>query len=85
MFSRKLQLADGPCLVSERKNEGLLYTVLALGIIAGAALSTYLWRRRARNLELQSTPPERVEEMISDIDRKLADLERAFDDLKANR
>lgn len=64
----------------------LLYSGIATGVLLGAALSTYLWRRRVRALNLlKLSPLERAEEMIANCERKLASIEQSFEELKADR
>jgi hypothetical protein len=67
---------------SERGNN-LLYGAVALGVVAGAAISAYWWKQRARasNL-LNATPFERAEDLISSCENKIADIERAIEELK---
>ena len=68
------------------KGTPLLYGGVALGVVAGAAISTYLWRQRVRALNLlQTSPLERAEQIISNCEDKLASIERAIDDLKIAR
>ncbi|MDQ3812906.1 MAG: hypothetical protein M3347_03030 [Armatimonadota bacterium] len=64
----------------------VLYGGLALGVVAGAALSTYLWWKRTRALNLLNmTPLERVEQLISSCESKLESIEHTFAELKAAR
>ena len=64
----------------------LLYGSVALGVLAGAALSTYLWRQRMRALNLLHTSPiERAEQLITSCESKLEAIERSVQDLKAAR
>jgi len=68
------------------RNQALLYSSVALGVLAGAAISTYLWRQRVQALELlNASPLERAEELIASCESKLEDIERAFEDMKAGR
>lgn len=70
----------------EDRKEALLYGGVALGLIAGAAIATYLWRRRATDLhELASSPLERAEQLIESCESKLESIEQAIADLKASR
>ena len=63
-----------------------LYGGIAAGVLLGAALSTYLWRRRVRALNLLNLPPlERAEQMLANIERNLASIEQSFEELKAER
>ena len=87
MMGRKLQTAGGP-LTSMGTDDGrghtLLYSGVALGLVAGAAISAYLWKQRAHALNLlHATPLERAEELIASCEHKIEDIERALEDLKA--
>ncbi len=62
----------------------LLYGGVALGVIAGAALSTYVWRARVR-AALEASPGERADKIIESCERKLERIEqlmREFGDKK---
>jgi hypothetical protein len=62
----------------------LLYGGVAIGVLAGAAISTYLWRQRVRALNLLNlTPLERAEQLIASCESKLETIESAFAELKA--
>ncbi len=68
----------------------LLYGGIAAGVLLGAALSTYLWRRRVRALNLLNLSPlERAEQMIANCERKLESIEQSFEqsfeNLKSDR
>ena len=64
----------------------LLYGSVALGVLAGAALSTYLWRQRVRALDLLHTSPiERAEQLITSCESKLEAIERSMKELKSAR
>jgi hypothetical protein len=68
------------------RNEALLYSGLALGLIAGAALATYLWKQRADGLALLNTSPlERAEQLIESCENKLESIEQAITDLRAKK
>ncbi len=99
MALTKLQTAGGPeftasacpdvreaeaCFTgAAAKGKALLYSGVLVGLVAGAAFSTYLWRQRVRALDLlNATPLERAEALISSCESKLEDIERAFEDLK---
>lgn len=70
---------------SENK-EAILYGGIALGVVAGAAITTYLWRQRTRALEMLNVSPlERAEQIIASCEDKLESIERAVSDLKAAR
>lgn len=64
----------------------LLYGGVALGLLAGAAISTYLWRQRVRALDLLNLSPlEKAEQLIASCEGKLESIERAVAELKAAR
>jgi len=64
----------------------LLYGGVALGVLAGAALSTYLWRQRIRALNLLHTSPiDRAEQLITSCESKLEAIERSVKELKSAR
>ena len=74
-------------LVQENKNrESLLVGGVALGVVAGAAIATYLWRQKVRAIEiLNISPLERAEQLISSCEDKLDSIDRAVSELKAAR
>jgi hypothetical protein len=64
----------------------ILYSGLAIGIVAGIALSTYFWRQHVRALNLLKAPPlDRAEELIASCERKLEDIERTLADMQGVR
>jgi hypothetical protein len=68
------------------KGKPLLYGGVALGLLAGAALSTYLWRQRVRALNLlHASPLERAEQIIASCENRLESIEHAIDDLRNAR
>ena len=65
-------------------NEMLLYGGVALGLLAGVAVSTYVWRARVREA-LNSSPGERADKIIESCEKKLERIEqlmREFSDKK---
>jgi len=61
----------------------LIYGGVALGVVAGAALS-YLWRQRTRaQILLNLSPLERAEQLIASCESKLESIENAFAELNA--
>jgi hypothetical protein len=67
-------------------SSALLYGGIAAGVLVGAALSTYLWRRRVRALNLLNLSPlERAEQMLANCERKLESIEQSFESLKSDR
>lgn len=73
-FKRKTQFAG----LGEARHETLLYSGVALGLLAGAALSTYVWRQRVKAAALLNlTPLERAEKLIEACEAKLDSIERS--------
>jgi hypothetical protein len=66
----------------QEENKALLYGGIALGVLAGAALSTYVWMQRSRASNLHHTPIDRAEALISSCESKIADIEQAIEELK---
>ena len=60
---------------NEPANEILIYGGVALGVLAGAAVSTYVWRSRVREA-LSDSPDERAEKIIESCEKKLERIER---------
>lgn len=60
---------------SEPANEILIYGGVALGVLAGAAVSTYMWRSRMREA-LDASPDERAERIIESCEKKLERIEK---------
>jgi hypothetical protein len=72
--------------MKNQNKETILYSGIALGVVAGAAIATYLWRQRARTIEMLNIPPlERAEQIIASCEDKLEAIERAVSELKAAR
>lgn len=67
--------------MSNQNREKILYGGIALGVVVGVAVSTYLWRRRSQALNL--SPLEKAEQIIASCEKKLDSIERAVTDLKA--
>lgn len=63
------------------RNEVLLYGGVALGLLAGAAISTYIWRQRVQGA-LNASPLERADKMIDACERKLERIEKLMQDLQ---
>ena len=67
----------------QERNGTLLYGSVALGVLAGVAISAYWWRRHTHALNLlQASPFDRVEELITSCEKKIEDIERAIEELK---
>jgi len=73
--------------VSSNKNrESFLVGGVALGVVAGAALATYLWRKKMQAIEILNVSPlERAEQLIASCEDKLDSIDRAVSELKAAR
>ena len=54
---------------NEPTNEILIYGGVALGVLAGAAVSTYMWRSRMREA-MNASPDERAEKIIESCEEK---------------
>ncbi len=69
-----------------KTRDSLLLGGVALGVVAGAAVATYLWWQKVRAIEILSVSPlERAEQLISSCEDKLDSIERAVSELKAAR
>ena len=55
-------------------NEILVYGI-ALGLLAGAAVSTYVWRSRVREA-LEASPDERADKIVEACEKKLERIEK---------
>ena len=62
----------------------LLYGGVALGVLAGAALSTYMWRLRVREA-LQASPDQRAEKIIESCEKKLERIERLMNEFSEGK
>ena len=56
-------------------NDLLIYGGVALGVLAGAAVSTYVWRARVREA-LNASPGERADKIIESCEKKLERIEQ---------
>ena len=61
------------------------YGGVAAGVVATALVSTILWRRRVRALDLQPSPLERAEQLIESCETKLDSIEKAVAELKDSK
>ena len=69
-----------------KQRDSILIGGVALGVVAGAAVATYLWRQKVRAFEILSVSPlERAEQLISSCEDKLDSIDRAVSELKAAR
>lgn len=71
--------------VSERA-EYLIYGGVALGLLAGTALSTYIWRQRVKTLSAANMPPlEKAEQLIAACEKKLDSIEKSMKELQEEK
>lgn len=71
---------------NNKQRDSLLIGGVALGVVAGAAIATYLWRQKVRAIEILSISPlERAEQLISSCEDKLDSIDRAVSELKSTR
>jgi hypothetical protein len=64
----------------------VVYSSLALGLLAGVALSTYLWRRKLLKEREANIPPlERAEQLIASCEAKLDGIERSMRELQEEK
>lgn len=69
-----------------KTRDSFLIGGVALGVVAGAAVATYLWRQKMRALDILSVSPlERAEQLIASCEDKLDSIDRAVSELKAAR
>ncbi len=61
-----------------------VFGAVALGVAAGVVASAMWWRNRVREEILQSTPLERVEDLIASCESKIEDIERSIENLKGS-
>ena len=71
-------------LVFDTRDRGdvWLYGGVALGVLAGAAISTYIWQRRVR-AALEKSPLDKADKMIESCERKLEHIEKMMRDLQS--
>lgn len=68
---------------SEVRPAALVYGGVALGLLAGAAIATWVWRQRVFASDLLNVSPlERAEQLIASCESKLESIETSFADLK---
>ena len=64
-------------------SEVLVYGGVALGLFAGAAISTYVWRQRVKAAAmLNLSPLERAEQLIAACEQKLDSIEQSVRELQ---
>lgn len=64
------------------KNALLCGGIIA-GVLIGAAVSTWLWRQRVEMLEeINASPEDRAENIISSVEEKLASIEKAVAEIQ---
>ena len=65
-------------------NEILIYAGVALGVMAGAAVSTYMWRSRVR-AALDASPDRRADKIIESCEKKLERIERLMNEFNEKK
>ena len=63
------------------RNDTLIYGGVALGVLAGAALSTYVWRTRVK-AALDANPLEQADKLIDACEKKLERIEKLMRDIQ---
>lgn len=66
----------------DASHRALLWSGVSLGVVAGAALATYLWLGRERTSSTPEQPLDRAEALIASCETKIQDIERAISELK---
>jgi peptidoglycan hydrolase CwlO-like protein len=66
---------------SEDRTAALIYSGVAMGLVAGAAISTYVWRHRVK-AALNLTPLQRAEKLIEACEKKLDSIEESVRSLQ---
>lgn len=69
-------------LGTKDRSDVWLYGGLALGVLAGAAVSTYVWQKRVREA-LDKSPLDKADKMIESCERKLEQIEKMMRDLQS--
>ncbi len=69
-------------LGTKDRSDVWLYGGLALGVLAGAAVSTYVWQQRVR-AALEKSPLDKADKMIESCERKLEQIEKMMHDLQS--
>jgi len=83
-MNRKLSLAGVGIDMGgrvEKRNDALIYGGVALGVLAGAALSTYIWRMRVK-AALEASPLEQADKIIDACEKKLERIEKLMRDIQ---
>lgn len=68
-----------------QSSQALWYGGVVAGVVVTGLLSTVLWRRRVRALNLQPSPLERAEQLIESCETKLDSIEKAVAELKETK
>ena len=68
--------------VARRHERTLWYSGIGVGLLAGAALSTFLWRRHLRAVDLEESPLQRAEDLIANCEKKLEAIEQSVAEIK---
>lgn len=75
-LTRNFSMASAGGKRAQQPENGLLvYGGVALGVLAGAAISTYMWRARVR-AALEASPGEKADKIIESCEKKLERIER---------
>ena len=70
---------------TQSTKDTFLYGGILAGVLLGADASTWLWRQRVQMLEeLNASPEDRAEHIISSVEEKLASIEKAMAEIQAN-
>jgi peptidoglycan hydrolase CwlO-like protein len=75
-MNRKLLSAGGGATRHE-----LIYGGAVLGVLAGAAISTWVWRQRVK-AALNASPLQRADQMIDACEKKLEHIEKLMRELQ---
>ncbi len=84
LMNRKLSLAGvgiGSGSRVEKRNDALIYGGVVVGVLAGAALSTYIWRMRVK-AALDASPLEQADKIIDACEKKLERIEKLMRDIQ---
>ena len=65
-------------------NEILIYASVAFGVLAGAAISTYMWRSRV-HAALDASPDKRADKIIEACEKKLERIERLMSEFNESK
>ena len=90
-LTRNFSLSDGggKALLGVKRadkpaNEIVIYAGIALGVLAGAAVSTYVWRSRVREA-LDASPDKRADKIIEACEKKLERIEQLMQEFSEKK